>query len=148
MPNERTTVQVLCVLAVPSTNVCSNIVHLPPKSRRSRWRRNHHIPLWLISSPGPCPTDILLGTTRRNRLPGGDSRTRSGPLAPLQEIMPEDQDRTSYKNRRVRTNDNAAHQRERESAKHLAAEKQQRQRGKQRESRRQNGPAQGVIHTA
>src|SRR5579872_3693393 len=36
--NESTTVQVLCVLIVPSTKVCSNICHLIPKISCVHWR--------------------------------------------------------------------------------------------------------------
>src|SRR5579863_2204677 len=68
-------------------------------------------------------------------------------LAALHEIVKEDQNRTGYVNRRIGADDNAAHQREREPVQYLTAEQKQRQGGQQREARRQNGSAQGLVHT-
>src|SRR6202035_1570395 len=119
--NESTTVQVLCVLMVPSTKVCSNISHLNPQNSCAPVAQSI-----IIHSTTPllhlrCTTTHiflgslgLLGSFRRggrfgstSRLPGSARRTSERPLTPLQKIMPEDQNRASYKNRRISTNDDA-----------------------------------------
>src|ERR1700720_2927133 len=51
---ESTTVQVLCVLMVPSTKVCSNICHLnPQKFLHSSSAVNHHTLKCPPTSPWP-----------------------------------------------------------------------------------------------
>src|SRR5579859_571710 len=97
---ESTTVQLLCVLTVPSTKVCSNICHLNPQNSCALVAQSIIIhstdPLLHL---GRAATHILLGRlgSRGSLRPGnrlsGSARRWTGDrssFTPLQKIMPED----------------------------------------------------------
>src|ERR1700733_14183480 len=121
-PNDRNTDHDLCVFPV-LTKLCSNMPHLVPFTlspysvprHLPAMRRNYHTYSCRLFHLGGATARTILrrrGTLslcghRSNRLPARRNRASRTPLPSLQEIMPEDQDRTSNKNRRISTNDNA-----------------------------------------
>ena len=138
------------VLAVPSTNVCSNMVlsHLSPIARKAKLLARELLKRLRAGTASPhllhfrCPPSHSLPRTRST------GTVASCLLPALQEILPEDQNRTRNKDRRIGPDDNTDDQRKGEAVQNLSAEKEQRNRGQEGESRGQDGPAQRLVHAA
>src|SRR5438445_695938 len=134
--NERITAQPRLVW-VPPTKVCSNIF-VPPSVTT-------FLPLTLPRA------DSLSGGRSLRFSPAGDLPDRRRlrrwlPLPAFEEVLPEYQNWTGHENRRVRSDQNADHQRQREPVQHLASEQVQRHRREKRQAAGKHGPAQGLVH--
>src|SRR5271170_3464299 len=116
--NDKNTDHDLCVFPVP-VKLCSNMPHLIPKCFSSCRCRNHHTNSCRLFHLGGPSLRAIFGRSRylgrcpshwSNRPLTRGNRASRTPFPSLQEITPEDQDRTSNKNRRIGTNDNATSQ--------------------------------------